>query len=169
MRSLKKILSVLLMVVVLFSLAPSYSFAATNKSGIKFTISSVVFVMQGRESYVDVEVNAPDDVSYKLTAETDAKNVNIATATSGTYTGKVNHTFTISADRKAETGWYTLTIKAIDPDNKDNVLLKRDVSLSITDTHNGQAFISSPAMEVSYTIQDKETLVAGEQNVLKLA
>lgn len=169
MRSLKQVLAVFLLAVLLAGMTPAAVFGAVSRSDIKFTISSIIFVMQGSESYVDVEVDAPTDRSYKLTIESDNKMVTASTPMSGTYTGKVTHTFTITANKKAETGWYTLTIKAVDPADPNNVLLKRDVSLSVTDTHNSQSFISEPAMEVAYAIQGKEALVAGEQNVLKLS
>lgn len=63
---------------------------------------------------------------------------------------------------------YTIFVSAIDPADTSNVFLERRVSLSVTDTHNSQSYISAPAMELGYAIQDKETIIAGETNVLKL-
>ena len=49
MRSLKKILAVLMLAALLAGMAPDLAFAAKNDP-VKFTVSSTLFVMQGASS-----------------------------------------------------------------------------------------------------------------------
>ena len=167
MRSLRKIIALLVLTVMLAGMFPGFTYAAKDDP-VKFTVSSTLFVMQGASSYVNVETAAPADLSYKLTLECDDKNVVIDSGRSGILTGDAKQTFSFTVDRKAETGYKTLVLKAVDPNDASKVLCSRNVYVDVTENINSFSSLGEASINVTYSISGSESLTAGEVNFLKL-
>lgn len=166
MRSLKQVLAVFLLAVLLAGMTPAAVFGAKNDV-VKLTVSSTLFVMQGESSYLDVETSAAAEQHYQLLLTSNNKNISIS-GNSGVLAGNAKHTFTITADRKTETGYYDLTLKVVDPSNPTNVLQSRTIGLNVTDSKNSYSSATVPAMEVSYVIRESENLEQGKVNNLRI-
>lgn len=166
MRSLKQVLAVILLAVLLAGMTPAAVFGAKNDV-VKLTVSSTLFVMQGASSYVDVEADAPAEQQYKLVMTCNDKGITISGG-GGVLSGNTKQTFTVTADRKAETGYYSLEVKAVDAENVNNVLASRSISLDVTDSKNSFTYDSAPAMEVTYAIRESDDIEAGRINHLRV-
>ena len=167
MRSLKKVIAVFLLAALLTGLAPAFAYAAKNDT-VKLTVSSTLFVMQGGFSYVNVEAAAPEDVNYKLTLECEDKNIVMDNGKSGILNGNAKQTFSFTVNRKAETGYKTLVLKAVDPDDATKILGSQDVYVDVVENINSYSSQNKADFEVSYTITGSDSLTAGEVNFVKL-
>ncbi|MBQ3661888.1 MAG: hypothetical protein II907_07665 [Firmicutes bacterium] len=166
MRSLKKILAVLMLAALLAGMAPDLAFAAKNDP-VKFTVSSTLFVMQGASSYVNVEAAAADDVSYKLTLTCDDKGIVMDNGKSGILSGNAKQTFSFTVNRKAESGYKTRVLRAVDPDDATKILGEQNVYVDVVENINSFSSQGKAAFDVSYSIQGSDTLNTG-QNFIKL-
>ena len=166
MRSLKKIFAILMLAVLLAGMVPDFAYAAKNDP-VKFTVSSTLFVMQGTSSYVNVEAAAADDVSYKLTLTCDDKGIVMDNGKSGILSGNAKQTFSFSVNRKAESGYKTLVLRAVDPDDATKILGEQNVYVDVVESINSFSSQGKAAFDVSYSIQGSDTLSTG-QNFVKL-
>ena len=166
MRSLKKIFAILMLAVLLAGMVPDFAYAAKNDP-VKFTVSSTLFVMQGTSSYVNVEAAAADDVSYKLTLTCDDKGIVMDNGKSGILSGNAKQTFSFTVNRKAESGYKTLVLRAVDPDDATKILGEQNVYVDVVESINSFSSQGKAAFDVSYSIQGSDTLSTG-QNFVKL-
>ncbi|MBR5642132.1 MAG: hypothetical protein IKW92_08400 [Firmicutes bacterium] len=166
MKTVRKIIAVLVLAVLLAGCLPVYSYAAKNDP-VQFTVSSTLFVMQGGSSYVNVEAAAADDVSYKLILECDDKGITIDNGKSGILSGNAKQTFSFTVARKAESGYKTLVLRAVDPTDSSKILGEQNVYVDVVENINSFSSQGKAAFEVSYTIQGSDSLAAG-QNFVKL-
>ena len=166
MRSLKKIFAILMLAVLLAGMVPDFAYAAKNDP-VKFTVSSTLFVMQGTSSYVNVEAAAADDVSYKLTLTCDDKGIVMDNGKSGILSGNAKQTFPFTVNRKAESGYKTLVLRAVDPDDATKILGEQNVYVDVVENINSFSSQGKAAFDVSYSIQGSDTLSTG-QNFVKL-
>ena len=150
----------------LAGMAPDLAFAAKNDP-VKFTVSSTLFVMQGASSYVNVEAAAADDVSYKLTLTCDDKGIVMDNGKSGILSGNAKQTFSFTVTRKAESGYKTLVLRAVDPDDATKILGEQNVYVDVVENINSFSSQGKAAFDVSYSIQGSDTLNTG-QNFIKL-
>lgn len=150
----------------LAGMAPDLAFAAKNDP-VKFTVSSTLFVMQGASSYVNVEAAAADDVSYKLTLTCDDKGIVMDNGKSGILSGNAKQTFSFTVNRKAESGYKTLVLRAVDPDDATKILGEQNVYVDVVENINSFSSQGKAAFDVSYSIQGSDTLNTG-QNFIKL-
>ncbi|MBR0051131.1 MAG: hypothetical protein IJP57_04175 [Firmicutes bacterium] len=167
MRSLKKILAVLMLAALLAGMAPDLAFAAKNDP-VKFTVSSTLFVMQGASSYVNVEAAAADDVSYKLTLTCDDKGIVMDNGKSGILSGNAKQTFSFTVNRKAESGYKTLVLRAVDPNDATKILGEQNVYVDVVENINSFSSLGEASINVTYAITGSDSLTAGEVNFLKL-
>ncbi len=165
MRSLKKIFAILMLAVLLAGMVPDFAYAAKNDS-VQLNTPGILFVMQGASAYLDVEAKAAADVNYKLVLECADKSISITNGKSGTMSGDGKFTMSLSVNRHAEVGNYNLIVKAIDPNNPNVVLSSRNVGLTVSENKNSFSSLSGPAMEVSYALQENDSLTAGQLNVI---
>ena len=166
MKTCRKIIALLVLTVLLAGSFSGYAYAAKNDP-VKLTVSSTLFVMQGASSYVDVEAAAAENVRYKLVLECDDKNIAV-NGSSGILSGNAKQTFAYTVNRKAETGYKTLVLKAVDPDNAANVLGQSNVYIDVVENVNSFSSQDKAAFDVSYAITGSDTLTAGEVNFVKL-
>jgi uncharacterized membrane protein len=166
MKTVRKIIAVLVLAVLLAGCLPVYSYAAKNDP-VKFTVSSTLFVMQGGSSYVNVEAAAADDVSYKLILECDDKGITIDNGKSGILTGNAKQTFSFTVARKAESGYKTMVLKAVDPNDPSKILGEQNVYVDVVENINSFSSQGKAAFDVSYSIQGSDALATG-QNFIKL-
>ena len=150
----------------LAGMAPDLAFAAKNDP-VKFTVSSTLFVMQGASSYVNVEAAAAADVSYKLTLTCDDKGIVMDNGKSGILSGNAKQTFSFTVNRKAESGYKTLVLRAVDPDDATKILGEQNVYVDVVENINSFSSQGKAAFDVSYSIQGSDTLNTG-QNFIKL-
>ena len=167
MRSLKQILAVLLLAVLLAGMTPAAVFGAKNDV-VKLTVSSTLFVMQGESSYVDVEASAPEGTDYKLVLQAADRNITVDNGTSGILSGNAKQTFSFTVNRKAETGYKTLTLKAVDASDATNVLGEQNVYVDIVENINSFSSLGQASINVTYAITGSDSLTAGEVNFVKL-
>ncbi|MBR4143412.1 MAG: hypothetical protein IKR10_07825 [Firmicutes bacterium] len=165
MRSLKKIFAILMLAVLLAGMVPDFAYAAKNDP-VQLNTPGILFVMQGASAYLDVEAKAAADVNYKLVLECADKSISITNGKSGTMSGDGKFTMSLSVNRHAEVGNYNLIVKAIDPNNPNVVLSSRNVGLTVSENKNSFSSLSGPAMEVSYALQENDSLIAGQLNVI---
>ena len=167
MKSIRKVIALFVLAALLTGMMPSFVYAAKNDT-VKFTVSNTLFVMQGASSYVDIEAAAPADVSYKLTLECEDRNVAIDSGKSGILTGDAKHTFAFTVNRKAETGYKTLVLKAVDPDDASKVLGSQNVYVDVVENINSFSSLGAASINVDYAVSGGDSLTAGEVNFLKL-
>ncbi len=167
MRSLKKIFAILMLAVLLAGMVPDFAYAAKNDP-VKFTVSSTLFVMQGTSSYVNVEAAAADDVSYKLTLTCDDKGIVMDNGKSGILNGNAKQTFSFTVNRKAESGYKTLVLRAVDPDDATKILGEQNVYVDVVESINSFSSLGEASINVTYAITGSDSLTAGEVNFLKL-
>ena len=167
MKQTKRIIVLCVLAAMLAGLFPGFAFAGKNDT-VKLTVSSTLFVMQGASSYADVEAAAPADVSYKLLLTCDDKNITINNGSSGILTGNAKQTFSFTVARKAETGYRTLVLTAVDANDPANVLGSQDIYVDVVENVNSYSSQDKAAIEVSYTISGSDSLTAGQTNFVKL-
>ena len=167
MRSLKQILAVLLLAVLLVGLTPAFAFAAPAGT-VKLTVSSTLFVMQGDSSYVDVEAAGPEGTDYKLVLQSADRNITVENGTSGILTGSAKQTFSFNVSRKAETGYKTLTLKAVDASDATNVLGEQSVYVDVVENINSFSSLGQASINVTYAVTGSDSLTAGQVNFVKL-
>ena len=155
-----------MLAVLLAGMVPDFAYAAKNDP-VQFTVSSTLFVMQGASSYVNVEAAAAENLSYKLLLECEDRNVAIDSGKSGTLTGPSKQTFSFTVNRKAETGYKTLVLKAVDPDDATIVLGSQNVYVDVVENINSFSSLGEASINVSYAVTGSESLTAGEVNFLK--
>lgn len=167
MKQTKRIIVLCVLAAMLAGLFPGFAFAGKNDT-VKLTVSSTLFVMQGASSYADVEAAAPADVSYKLLLTCDDKNITINNGSSGILTGNAKQTFSFTVARKAETGYRTLVLTAVDANDPANVLGSQDIYVDVVENVSSYSSQDKAAIEVSYTISGSDSLTAGQTNFVKL-
>ena len=168
MKTVKKVIALFVLAMLLAGSMPGFAYAGRNDT-VKLTVSSTLFVMQGASSYADVETAAPADVSYKLILECDDKNVAIDSGRSGILTGDAKQTFSFTVNRKAETGYKTLVLKAVDPDDESKVLGSQNVYVDVVENINSFSSLGAASIDVTYAVTGSDSLTAGEVNFLKLS
>ncbi|MBQ2095212.1 MAG: hypothetical protein II474_04860, partial [Firmicutes bacterium] len=167
MRSLKKIFAILMLAVLLVGMAPDLAYAAKNDP-VKFTVDSTLFVMQGASSYVNVESAAADNVSYVLTLTCDDKDVVMDNGKSGILTGNAKQTFSFTVNRRAESGYKTMVLRAVDPADATKILGEQNVYVDVVENINSFSSLGEASINVTYAVAGSESLTAGEVNFLKL-
>ena len=167
MRSLKQVLAVILLAVLLAGMTPAAVFGAKNDV-VKLTVSSTLFVMQGESSYVNVEASAPEGTDYKLVLQATDKNITVDNGTSGILSGNAKQTFSFTVNRKAETGYKTLTLKAVDASDSTNVLGEQSVYVDVVENINSFSSLGQASINVTYAITGSDSLTAGQVNFVKL-
>ena len=167
MRSLKKIFAILMLAVLLAGMAPDLAYAAKNDP-VKFTVDSTLFVMQGASSYINVESAAADNVSYVLTLTCDDKDVVMDNGKSGILTGNAKQTFSFTVNRKAESGYKTMVLRAVDPADATKILGEQNVYVDVVENINSFSSLGEASINVTYAVAGSESLTAGEVNFLKL-
>ena len=167
MKSIRKVIALFVLAVMLAGMMPGFAYAAKNDT-VKLTVSSTLFVMQGASSYVNVEAAAPADISYKLILECEDKSISIDNGKSGILSGDAKQTFSFTVNRKAETGYKTLVLKAVDPDDATKILGSHDVYVDVVENVNSFSSQGKADFEVSYTISGNDSLIAGQVNFVKL-
>ena len=150
----------------LAGMAPDLAYAAKNDP-VKFTVSSTLFVMQGASSYVNVEAAAAADVSYKLTLTCDDKGIVMDNGKSGILSGNAKQTFSFTVNRKAESGYKTLVLRAVDPNDATKILGEQNVYVDVVENINSFSSQGKAAFDVSYSSPGSDTLNTG-QNFIKL-
>ena len=166
MRSLKKIFAILMLAVLLAGMVPDFAYAAKNDP-VQLNTPGILFVMQGASSYLDVEAKAAADVSYKLTLTCDDKGIVMDNGKSGILSGNAKQTFSFTVNRKAESGYKTLVLRAVDPDDATKILGEQNVYVDVVESINSFSSQGKAAFDVSYSIQGSDTLSTG-QNFVKL-
>ncbi|MBP5749364.1 MAG: hypothetical protein J6X24_01085, partial [Firmicutes bacterium] len=121
MKTIRKVIALFVLAVLLAGMVPDFAYAAKNDP-VKFTVSSTLFVMQGASSYVNVEAAAADDISYKLILTCDDKGIVMDNGKSGILSGNAKQTFSFTVNRKAESGYKTLVLRAVDPNDATKIL-----------------------------------------------
>ena len=135
MKSIQKVIALIVLAIMLAGMMPGFAYAAKNDT-VKLTVSSTLFVMQGASSYVNVEAAAPEDVNYKLTLECEDKNIVMDNGKSGILNGNAKQTFSFTVNRKTETGYKTLVLKAVDPDDATKILGSQNVYVDVVENTN---------------------------------
>ena len=166
MRSLKKITAVLMLAALLAGLTPAFAYAAKNDV-VQLTVGSTLFVMQGGSSYVDVEAAAADDISYKLVLSCEDRSITVDTGSSGVLNGNAKQTFSFTVNKKAETGYKTLVLKAIDANDASKVLSERNVYVDVVENINSFSSLGKADFDISYAITGSDSLTTGEVNYVK--
>ncbi|MCR4805644.1 MAG: hypothetical protein K5981_08320 [Clostridia bacterium] len=164
MRSIRNILAVLALAVLLCTMLPASVFAAGS---VKMTVDSTLFVVQGSTSYVNVEAEPETDAGYRLQLISPDKDITTDGAT-GVLNGKSKATLSFTADERAKTGYYTLTLQAVDASG-GSVLSSQYVFVDIVENIDSFSSLGTAAIEVGCTIQGADHLTAGEVNFVKFS
>ena len=166
MRSLKQIIAAFLLAVLLVGLTPAAAFGAEDS--ITLTAGSTIFVMRGNASHIDVEVDAPEETSYKLLLSCDDRTVSLGSAASGVLTGNAQQSFAFTPGRSTETGYKTFTVRAVDASDASILLAERHVYVDVVDNIDSYSSLGHASINVSYAITGSDSLKAGETNFVKL-
>ena len=168
MKSIRKVIALFVLAVMLTGMVPGFVYAAKNDT-VKLTVSSTLFVMQGASSYVNVEAAAPADVDYKLTLECEDKTITVDNGKSGILSGNAKQTFSYTVNRKAETGYRTLVLKAVDPNDASKILGSQDIYVDVVENADTFSSLGEASINVSYSISGSDSLTAGQTNFVKLS
>ena len=168
MKSIRKVIALFVLAVMLAGMVPGFVYAAKDDT-VKLTVSSTLFVMQGASSYVNVEAAAPANVNYKLTLECEDKSITVDNGKSGILSGNAKQTFSFTVNRKAETGYRTLVLKAVDPDDAAKILGSQDIYVDVVENADSFSSLGEASINVSYSISGSDSLTAGQTNFVKLS
>lgn len=167
MKALKKTITILALAALLVGILPAGVFAADKVS---LTVTNNLYVVQGASSYVDIEAAAPDDVSYKLVLTApEGSEIRITNGSSGVLKGNAKATLQYSVASNADSGYRTLTLRAVNPNDESDVYAKYNVYVNVVRNIDGFSSLSKIVFDVNYSVTGSDSLLGGQINNLKLS
>ncbi len=167
MKVLKRTIVILALAALMPGIFPSGVFAASQVS---LTVTNNLYVVQGGSSYVDIDAVAPDDLSYKLVLTApEGSEIKIINGSSGVLTGRARVTLQYSVAGNADSGYRTLTLRAVNPNDESEVYCKYNVYVNVVRNIDGFSSLSKIVFDVNYSITGSDSLIGGQMNNLKLS
>ncbi|MCQ2560897.1 MAG: hypothetical protein MJ186_02515 [Clostridia bacterium] len=162
----RKIITFVLAAILVLSLVPAQIFAA---GAVKVSVNSNISVAQGDSAYVNVSVQADEEINYKITLTSSNKDITIASPTSGILSGNQDHVFSFTTAKRMTPGYHTMELKIVDANDANTVYAQREVSVDVAENRDGFSTLEIPAVDVSYIIKGSDKLIGGQKTYVSFS